>query len=178
MREARESYFRRSGFGIETYTDRWVHFSVGRFTCLFPNVQARKICVPLHDINHVLTGYLTDWKGECEIASYEYGTGMGQYWFAWWINAQGLLLGFLICPLRCIRAFSRGVRSGSVYRGFVVKELLDRSVESLKEELSVSQDCSLTPQTISLFIVLWLSLLFLNFLPLILFGGLIAQLID
>ncbi len=94
--------------------------------------------MPFHDIHHVLTGYKTTWTGECEIGGYEYGCGMGTCWVGWFINSHAILLGCLIAPRLTLSAFARGRRSGSVYRGFALENLLHQKVCDLKQQLPVS----------------------------------------
>lgn len=113
--EALELYFERSGFGRETYTDRWVRLPIGRFTLVLPNVGPRKKVVPLHDVDHVITEYATDWSGEFQITGYELGKGLGKYWFGWIIDLQGIWPALLLHPRKTLRAFARGRRSGCLY---------------------------------------------------------------
>lgn len=138
--QARAQYFSDSGFGEETYVDRWVRLPVGPLTFFMPNIEARKICVPLHDIDHVLTGYPTSWRGELSIAGFEIGAGLGRFWIGWVINLQGLVLGGLRCPSDVFRAFVRGRRSGSLFRAHetVDDALLARTVGELRDELGIA----------------------------------------
>ena len=80
----------------------------------------------------MLTGYQTDWRGECEIAAYEYGTGMGKYWVAWVINLVALLMGVFLCPKRTWAAFKRGRHSQSIYKGLTVEALLEMEITFYK----------------------------------------------
>lgn len=49
VREAREGYFKESGFNEATYSDRWVKLPLGPLKFYLPNIAARKKAVPLHD---------------------------------------------------------------------------------------------------------------------------------
>lgn len=139
LRDARAQYFAESGFDEATYVDRWVRLPVGPITMVMPNTQARKDCVPLHDVDHVLTGYPTDWQGELTIAGFEIGAGLGRFWMGWIINLQGLAAGAVLCPRDVFGAFVRGRRSGSVFRGYeaVDDELLGLTVAELREQLRI-----------------------------------------
>jgi hypothetical protein len=121
-------YFKRSGFGPETYTDRWVKLPVGPFTLYLPNVGPRRQAVPLHDVNHVITEYPTNWTGEFEISGYELGSGLGSFWFGWVIDLQGVWGGVLLRPIRTLRAFARGRRARSVYSQYS----LDSSLKNMR----------------------------------------------
>jgi hypothetical protein len=137
--EALELYFARSGFGRETYTDRWVRLPVGPFTLYLPNLGPRREVVPLHDVNHVITEYATDWAGELEITGYELGKGLGRYWFGWLIDLQGIWLGLALHPRRTLRAFARGRRSGNLYTTIENDErLLARTVGEVRAAVGVA----------------------------------------
>lgn len=134
VREARDQYFRNSGFDDRTYTDRWVKLPVLGMTLYLPNVEPRRRAVPLHDIDHILTEYKTDWLGEWQISSYELGTGCGKYWAGWLINMQAILVGAIRAPRSCIQAYARGRRSKGVYHFHSVQPLLDGSLGQLREQ--------------------------------------------
>jgi len=108
LREARERYFARSGFTAATYTDPWVALPLGPVTVRLPNFGARKKAVKVHDLNHILTGYGTDWHGEFCASGFELGMGIGRSWAAWMINAGGAAGGLLRAPGDVVRAFARG----------------------------------------------------------------------
>jgi 2-polyprenyl-6-methoxyphenol hydroxylase-like FAD-dependent oxidoreductase len=113
--EALERYFARGGFDRQTYRDRWARLPVGPFTIYLPNPRARRMVLPLHDVNHVVAEYATDWTGEFEISGYELGRGLGPYWFGWMIDLQAIWLALVLRPRRTMRAFARGRRSGNLY---------------------------------------------------------------
>ncbi len=141
VREGRQRYFEASGFDTTTYTDRWVKLPVGPTHFYLPNLQARRVCVPLHDVDHVVTGYVADWHGEFEISAFEIGAGCGRYWFGWMVNSQGLVGGALRWPRDCFAAFVRGRRCRhSVFeRSGVDETLLDTPLGDLRTELGLDQ---------------------------------------
>jgi hypothetical protein len=108
MREARRRYFERSGFDDATYTSDWMELPVGGRTIRLPNFKPRKKAVRIHDLNHVLTGYGTNWHGEHMISAYELGMGVGGLWAAWLLNAGGVAAGLLRFPGDVVRAYARG----------------------------------------------------------------------
>jgi hypothetical protein len=108
VREARARYFARSGFTAATYTDPWVALPLGPVTIRLPNFAARKKAVKVHDLNHILTGYGTDWHGEFCASGFELGMGIGRSWAAWMINAGGAAGGLLRAPRDVVRAYARG----------------------------------------------------------------------
>ena len=108
MREARRRYFERTGFDDATYTAPWMTLPVGPFTVPLPNLAPRKAAVRVHDLNHVLTGYGTDWHGEFSISAFELGMGVGGYGAAWMLDAGGVAAGLLRWPADLLAAFARG----------------------------------------------------------------------
>src|SRR5204862_1379023 len=122
--EAREAYFAANGFSLAGYTDRWVKLRVGPISLAFPNTQARRAAVQLHDLHHVATGYATTWTGEAEIAAWELAAGCGRYYAAWLLNLGAMGVGMVLSPRRVLRAFARGRRSHSLYRRRFAEDLL------------------------------------------------------
>jgi hypothetical protein len=173
VRDALEVYFLRSGFNSDSYFDRWVKLPLGPFRIYLPNFSARRKAVPLHDIDHVLTEYNTDWRGEFQISAYEIGTGCGKYWAAWFINLQGIILGSLLFPRDSVRAFARGRRSKGVFGYPSHEPLLSCRVGELRQNLTLPDQ--FTVSNFSDFVLLYLisgsaTLLFVS--PAILLTGL------
>jgi len=137
--EAREAYFRASGFSSATYTDDWVHLRLGPIPIAFPNTSGRKAAVKLHDLHHVATGYDTSWRGEGEIGAWELAAGCGRHWAAWVLNAGAMAVGLLIAPRRVVRAFARGLRSRTLYHREFGEDLLALSVGELREQLRLAR---------------------------------------
>jgi len=139
MKNARDEYFRRNGFGPNGgYDEAWVDFKLGTVPFPFPNSPARKKAVPFHDLHHVVTGYTTDFRGEVEISAWEIGAGCKTVWFAWMINLGGLLAGMMIAPRATARAFARGLDSHTLY-GESYDALLEQRVEDVKTRLGLSR---------------------------------------
>jgi hypothetical protein len=139
MREARARYFEANGFGADGgYTKAWDLFKFGPIPIPIPNLPARRQALQFHDLNHIITGYETDWKGEFEIAAWEMGAGCGRLWFAWMINLSGIVGSALLGP-RAIRAFARGRRSRSLYE-LPVDELLDMQVDEARRLVAIDRD--------------------------------------
>ena len=141
VREARERYFDRSGFDASGYKDRWVKLPAGPLTFYLPNLEGRKQCIAIHDVDHVATEYDTDWRGELQIAGFEIGAGCGRYWFGWMVNSQGLALGVLLLPRDMLRAYVRGRRcTRSLFRLRQVNDaVLEETVGALREEMGLDR---------------------------------------
>jgi len=137
--DAREVYFRDNGFSLAGYTDNWVKLKLGPIPIAFPNTDARKAAVKLHDLHHVATGYATTWTGEAEIGAWEIGAGCGTYYAAWVLNLSALGLGMWHSPRRILRAFARGRRSKSLYDRVFGEEMLAWKVGELRTKLALDQ---------------------------------------
>jgi hypothetical protein len=141
VREARQAYFDRSGFDTSGYEDRWVKLPAGPLAFYLPNLQGRKKCIAIHDLDHVVTEYETDWRGELRIAGFEIGMGCGRYWFGWMVNSQGVALGVLLYPRDVFRAYVRGRRcTMSLFDLRQVDDrVLERTVGALREEMGLDR---------------------------------------
>lgn len=138
MAEARAAYFQLNQFGEDGgYGDRWVKVKVGPIPLWFPNTPARVRAVRFHDLHHVLTGYQTNFTGECEIAAWEIATGCGRHTAAWGLNLTGLGAGLFCAPRAVFRAFVRGRHTENLYHRPWDDALLRRSVEGLARELKL-----------------------------------------
>jgi hypothetical protein len=135
LRDARQQYFERSGFGDGGYASRWVKLQVGPLPLYFPNTKARVRAVKLHDLHHVLTEYDTTWSGEAEIGAWEVASGCGGHYAAWLLNLNAFALGLVIAPGAVYRAFMRGRCTGNLYAGQFDESLLARSVGTTRREL-------------------------------------------
>jgi hypothetical protein len=168
--EARRLYFEANGFPLDGgYEAKWVDFELGPVPMPFPNSDARRRAVKVHDLHHVLTGYQTDIHGEAEISAWELAAGCGDMVAAYALNLGGMALGMLISPRRTWRAWVRGCQSGMLYRTSIEEELLQRKLGEVRRELALDR----TPQRASAADALrfffywqvgaWLSLLSLPF---------------
>jgi len=138
LRDARAQYFRENNLGADGgYGDRWVRVQVGPVPMWFPNTNARRRAVWLHDLHHLVTGYETSWTGEAEIAAWELGGGCANYYAAWILNAVAAFIGVFIAPRRVCRAFDRGRRNTNLYHLNVDERCLDETVEGVRRRLGL-----------------------------------------
>jgi len=178
LREARSRYFAHNGFDEETYVEPFVRIPVGPVAVYLPNLSSRKRAVKVHDLNHLVSGYGTDWQGEFEESAFELGTGMGGYWFGWFINVGGLAAGLVRSRERTLRAFARGRRArGSIYRHIArwSEELLDRPVSTLREVVAADEDGDVTADDKrAAFALGAVGVLLHAGVPVLAFGGIVA----
>jgi hypothetical protein len=141
--EARTFYFEANGFPADGgYAAKWVDFELGPIPMPFPNSNARRRAVKVHDLHHILTGYQTDIFGEGEISAWELGAGCGDMIAAWLLNLGGMAFGMLIAPRRTWRAWLRGRKSESLYRASSLDELLARRVGDLRAACKLGDETS------------------------------------
>ena len=107
MQEARDLHLAANGFSIGDYEAKTFTIGIFGLALKFPNTEARKRAVPLHDLHHVLTGYGTDWIGEAEIGAWELRAGCNSF-VTYFLNGSGAVIGLFLAPRRLWRAFSSG----------------------------------------------------------------------
>ncbi len=152
--EGRNLYFTRNGFSAGgNYESRWVRVTLGPIPFYFPNIEARRSVVRLHDLHHVLTEYPTTTMGEAEIGAWEVGSGCGRYAVAWVLNLAAFGLGLFMNPRKTFRAFVRGRKSGNLYVGRLrtapvgqgYDSLLTMKVGELRDQLKLAKPDEATP---------------------------------
>jgi hypothetical protein len=117
---------------------RWAKVRLLGVPVWFPNFDARRAILVLHDVHHLLTGYPTTWRGEGEIGGFEIATGCKRYWAAWFFNFGGFLFGLVLAPLRTWRAFVRGRHCRNFY-GKRTADVLERTVAEARQELRLDR---------------------------------------
>lgn len=139
LREARQRYFDTWGFGDGGYDASWVELKkVAGIPIGFPNTEARRRAVKLHDIHHALTGYAADWTGEAEIGAWEVGAGCGGHLAAWILNLSALQYGVFLAPRAVLYAMARGRRGRSLYAARELDErILDERVDAVRARLGL-----------------------------------------
>lgn len=136
--EARRRYYEANGFPPDGGdSESWVKVKVGFIPFWFPNSDARRRAVRLHDLHHVATEYDTDMIGEAEIGAWEVGAGCGRYWAAWMLNLMAMSYGLVFAPRRVSRAFRRGRKSTSLYHRGFGPDLLEVTVADLRRQLGL-----------------------------------------
>jgi ubiquinone biosynthesis protein Coq4 len=141
MGEARARYFLDNGFGDGGYDDRFVVLrAMGVPVVILPNTKQRVRSVRFHDLHHVLTGYDTTWRGECEIAAWELASGCRDHWAAWVLNFWAAVVGICVAPRALLRAARRGRASRNLYAREWDDALLERTVGELRRELGLEAE--------------------------------------
>ncbi len=106
----------------------------------FPNFDARRKAVILHDIHHLLTGYTTTLSGESEISAWEIASGCKSYWAAFLINTSGLMMGIPFNFMGVLKAFSRGRKTKNLYHNSIsLEQALDMKISELRKHLNLDK---------------------------------------
>ncbi|MCS6912205.1 MAG: hypothetical protein NZ890_03105 [Myxococcota bacterium] len=156
LKEARQQYVIDNGFGEDGgYTAKWVALKAGPISLIIPNTAARVRAVRVHDLHHVVTGYQTDWKGECEIGAWEIASGCQSYGAAWLLNLLAMSHGVLIFPRATLAAWVRGRHSKNLYGVPCGEELLAQTVEQTRRELGLDQAAPRATALDVITLVLW-----------------------
>lgn len=137
VKDALEVYFSKYHFKDGGYQDKFFKIKMGPFYLPLPNIKDRVDAVKIHDINHVITGYKANYRGEAQIGGWELATGCGKYYVAWGLNLGSFLIGLLAFPCSLFNAFMTGRRvRKSLYRNKKYDEaLLNSSLGELRQWL-------------------------------------------
>ena len=153
LEEAVEQHLRDSGFPTDGgINEKWVVAAIGPFRLCFPNTKARRRAVPIHDLNHMLSGYGHDLVGEAEIGAWELGGGCRGYLAAWMLDAAALIPGVLRAPGRMLRAFVRGRSTGNLY-GSDLTVIRSQPVDEVRQAFALDQEYEVGPVDVALFVV-------------------------
>lgn len=122
----------------------------------FPNWDDRRRAVEKHDIHHIVTGYPSTVKGEAEISIWEVSSGCTNYWAAWFLDMQGMMLGLLF-PRAIFRAFVRGQRSDNLYHKTLSNaEAMALTPAQVREKLAIPHiNEKLKPTIAEYFLFAW-----------------------
>ncbi len=137
LREALRLHLVEHGFPPDGgLSEKWAVVRAGPIPIGIPNVSARRRATPIHDLNHLVSGYGHDALGEAENAAWELGGGCRNYTAAWVLNCGALGLGILQSPKRLFAAYVRGRRSRNLY-GADVGAMMDLPLSTVRSQLGL-----------------------------------------
>ncbi len=101
----------------DCYARFWVALPVlGRNVLFFPTLGKWGV-IPLHDVNHLLSGCDTSWRGELEVAGWELASGGCGWHLLYWIDRVSFFaFGLVVAPRTALKGFRRGRAQRNVYR--------------------------------------------------------------
>ncbi|HKR06227.1 MAG TPA: hypothetical protein VJY62_16445 [Bacteroidia bacterium] len=146
VKDALPVYFSQYHFKDGGYNLKWFKIKLGRFFIPLPNIKARVDAVKIHDVNHLITEYTADYKGEAEIGAWEIASGCGKYYVAWILNLGSFFIGMFLYPGFLLRAFLRGRKcANSLYNHPYDEALLNKTIGELRQiiEMDASKKSSL-----------------------------------
>lgn len=138
IERALNDFYNQHGYGEGGgINKKWDIIKFGPITLPLPNLESRRKNIHLHDINHLVTGYDTSWKGESSVTSWEIATGgWGSIYFAWWLTLWGMAVGVMLYPRRSQQAFEVGLLMKSALTGGLSKqEMYQMTLSELKLRL-------------------------------------------
>ena len=99
------------------YASGWIYLRVLGLKIPFFPIYGLRGPVMRHDLHHMLSGYETTWRGECELGAWELASG-GCGWnvYMWFDRLFFLLVGLIFTPRATARAFARGRTHHNLYR--------------------------------------------------------------
>lgn len=114
-----------------------VSYPVGPWHVTIPNFASRRRALELHDMQHLATGYATDWAGESQIAAWELGSGCGRFIAPWFLAGGAFSVGVWLYPQMTWTAFVRGRRSLSLYRNPDATRLKDGTLGAMRQAMTL-----------------------------------------
>ncbi|HYE18467.1 MAG TPA: hypothetical protein VEA69_08480 [Tepidisphaeraceae bacterium] len=113
--DALRQFHEKHGYGPDGGAGRRIAFlHLGRLRIPFPNSRARRAALYVHDVNHLVTGYDTSWRGEARLAAWELRTlSWGGRVALWLLVSAALAWGLVLTP----RGLRDGWRLGRATRG-------------------------------------------------------------
>lgn len=139
IKEALADFYSNHDYGEEGGINKnfaWIKFGFVKLP--IPNLAARKKNIYMHDINHIVTGYETNWKGESSIGAWEIASGgWKKNYFPYLLTLWAMGLGVLFYPKSTIQAFRRGLTMRNALTcGISKSELLNFGVKEFKTRIS------------------------------------------
>ncbi|GAB2562683.1 hypothetical protein [Spirosoma areae] len=138
VEHALNNFYEQYGYGEEGgINNKWDMIKFGSIALPLPNLESRRKNIYLHDINHLVTGYDTTWKGESSVTSWEVATGgWGSIYFAWWLTLWGMAVGVMLYPKHSYQAFQAGLSMKSAFTsGLSKQEMYSLTIDQLRSRL-------------------------------------------
>ncbi|RYC68154.1 hypothetical protein [Spirosoma sordidisoli] len=142
IEHALNDFYEQHGYGVGGgINKKWDMIKFGPIALPLPNLESRRKNIYLHDINHLVTGYDTTWKGESSVTSWEIATGgWGKIYFAWWLTLWGMAVGVMLYPKHSYNAFQAGLSMKSAFTsGLTKQEMYSLTIDQLRSRLCLPQ---------------------------------------
>jgi hypothetical protein len=139
VKEALKDFYARHNYGDEGgINERYAWIKFGFFSIPIINLEGRRRNVYLHDINHIITGYDTSWKGESSVSAWEIASGGWKKIYIIWVMALWAMgLGMIFYPVSTLRSFKNGMTMTNALTCNISKsEMLLMAVPELRNKMS------------------------------------------
>ena len=139
IKHALNNFYQINNFGEEGGINQtWAWFKFGPVALPFYNFKQRREKVWMHDLNHLVTGYNTQWRGEVSVSAWEAATGGWGFSPVWILILSAFGIGIFIYPADTFRAFVRGrYTKGHVGLKLPKKQLIEQDLSALKHKLGL-----------------------------------------
>jgi hypothetical protein len=158
LKQSLQNFYDDNNFGEEGGAkENWVWIKFGFFSLPIPNLEQRKKNVWRHDVNHILLGYDTSWRGESAVSAWEIGSGgWGNFWVAWVLTLWALGIGVIFFPTSTYKAFVRGRHTLSPFLLNLQREtLFPKTTDVLKKEFKLNKETFTSSLNDKLAFVVW-----------------------
>jgi hypothetical protein len=153
LRDALTEHRSTNGFAPDGgVQDRWAVFRLGPVAFCTPNLGVRRRAMFRHDLNHVVSGYGHDLRGEAEVSAWELGSGCQRYLAAWVLAWSAIVAGIVLAPGRVFAAFVRGRRTTNLF-GADLDSVLDRPLGAVRGMLGLNRPYRARPADLLLFVL-------------------------
>ncbi|MGX1199501.1 hypothetical protein [Parvibaculum sp. MBR-TMA-1.3b-4.2] len=128
--------FRQSQQLPENYAEAqsWA-VRLGPLSLRLPNFHWRRKAIVAHDIHHLVTNYPCSIKGECLIASWEFGAEPFRHPATLVFCLPLVFLGCFMAPRETWQAFRRGKSATSLHNRPLDPEIWSLSLDELRDRL-------------------------------------------
>ncbi|TAE34036.1 MAG: hypothetical protein EAZ91_01635 [Cytophagales bacterium] len=110
VQQALAQFYQEHDFGEDGgVNEKLAYLKIGPVSVPIPNTQERREMIHLHDLNHIINGYDTSWRGESMVSTWEFVTGgWGFRPFIWGLIFSAMCVGLALFPKATFKAFVRG----------------------------------------------------------------------
>jgi len=91
--DALRIFLKKNNFTTGGHNDKYLKIRRGKIFIPILNTNAKIKAVKLHDIQHLLTEYLADLKGEVIIGAWKIASGCNKSFVAWFLNFYSFSIG-------------------------------------------------------------------------------------
>ncbi len=135
-------FYQINNFGEEGGANAtWAWFQFGAISLPLYNFKQRRELIWVHDLNHLVTGYDTTWRGESSVSAWEAATGGWGTNPVWILILSAFGIGLVLYPTTTFRAFIRGrYTQGPVNLKIPKKQLIQLTINELRQKLNLTNE--------------------------------------